>query len=82
LGRPGDVAIGLTTSGASANVVEGLRTARAMGLVTVALTGDGGGEAGPFADFLLDVPSRSTPRVQEAHLVLLHLVAEELESRA
>jgi len=82
LGKPGDVAIGLTTSGASANVVEGLRTARAKGLVTVCLTGEGGGEAGPFADFLLDVPSRSTPRVQEAHLVLLHLVAEELEDRA
>lgn len=82
LGRPGDIAIGLTTSGASANVVEGLRTARAMGLVTLALTGEGGGEAGPFADHLLDVPSRSTPRVQEAHLVLLHILAEELEDRA
>ena len=81
LGRPGDVAVALTTSGNSANVVEGLKTARAMGLMTVALTGEGGGEAGPFTDYLLDVPSRSTPRVQEAHLFLLHLLAEELEDR-
>jgi len=82
LGRPGDVAIALTTSGASPNVIEALKTARTMGLVTVGLTGEGGGEAGPLADYLLDVPSRSTPRVQEAHLFLLHCLAEELEGRA
>ena len=81
LGRPGDVAIALTTSGASPNVVEALKTARAKGLSTVALTGQGGGEVAPFLDFLLDVPSRSTPRVQEAHLFILHLLAEELEDR-
>lgn len=82
LGRPGDVAIALTTSGASPNVVEALKAARAAGLVTVGLTGEGGGDVGPLADYLLDVPSRSTPRVQEAHLFLLHCLAEELEGRA
>ena len=81
LGRPGDVAVALTTSGTSPNVVEALKTARAKGLVTVALTGDGGGAVAPFSDHLLDVPSRSTPRVQEAHLFILHLLAEELEDR-
>ena len=81
LGRPGDVAVALTTSGTSPNVVEALKTARAKGLVTVALTGDGGGAVAPFSDHLLDVPSRSTPRVQEAHLFILHLLAEELEER-
>jgi D-sedoheptulose 7-phosphate isomerase len=81
LGRPGDVAIALTTSGTSPNVIEALKTARTKGLVTVALTGEGGGAVAPFADHLLDVPSRSTPRIQEAHLFILHLLAEELEDR-
>jgi D-sedoheptulose 7-phosphate isomerase len=75
------VAIALTTSGTSPNVVEALKTARAKGLVTVGLTGEGGGTAAPLADFLLDVPCRSTPRIQEAHLFILHLLAEELEDR-
>jgi len=79
LGRPGDVALALTTSGTSPNVVEALKTARGKGLVTVSLTGEGGGEVAPLADHLLDVPSRSTPRVQEAHLVILHLLAGLLE---
>ena len=79
LGRPGDVAVALTTSGTSPNVVEALKTARAKGLATIALTGQGGGEVAPLADFLLDVPSRSTPRVQEAHLFILHLLAGRLE---
>jgi D-sedoheptulose 7-phosphate isomerase len=81
LGRPGDVAVALTASGTSPNVVEALKTARAKGLVTVGLTGEGGGEVAPLADYLLDVPSRSTPRIQEAHLFILHLLAEELEAR-
>jgi len=81
LGRPGDAAVALTTSGASRNVIEALKMARAKGLLTVCLTGEGGGEVAPLADFLLDVPSRSIPRVQEAHLVILHVLAERLEER-
>ena len=81
LGHAGDAAVALTTSGASPDVVEGLKAARRKRLVTVALTGDGGGEVGRRADHLLDVPSRSTPRIQEAHLFLLHFLAEELERR-
>jgi len=81
LGRPGDLALALTTSGESPNVLEALRTARARGLVTLALTGEGGGKAAPLVDHLLDVPSSSTPRIQEAHLFLLHLLAERLEAR-
>jgi len=85
-GQPGDVAIGLTTSGESANVIAALRAARAKGLVTVAFTGEGGirpkvGVKGTAVDFLLAVPSPSTPRIQEVHLVLLHLLAEEIENR-
>lgn len=85
LGRPGDVAIALSTSGESANVVEGLMAAKSKGMITVAFTGEGGGRiselggAGP--DYLIDVPSRSTPRIQEIHLVLLHVLAGEIERR-
>jgi D-sedoheptulose 7-phosphate isomerase len=80
LGRAGDVAVALTTSGRSPNVVWGLRSARAKGLVTVGLTGQGGGAVAPLADFLLDVPSASTPRIQEAHLFILHHLAARLEA--
>ena len=80
LGRPGDVVIALTTSGTSPNVVKGLRAARARGLRSIVLAGQAGGEAAPLADFLLDVPSCSTPRIQEAHLVLLHYLAGGLEA--
>jgi D-sedoheptulose 7-phosphate isomerase len=82
LGRPGDAALALTTSGGSPDVIEALRSARAKGIVTLALTGAGGGEAAGLADLLLDVPSCSVPRVQEAHLFLLHLLAERLEAGA
>lgn len=81
LGGKGDAAVALTTSGRSANVLAGLKAAKAKGMITVALTGKAGlGRSAPV-DFLLDVPSSSTPRVQEAHLVLLHLLAEEIEER-
>ncbi len=81
LGRPGDAAMALTTSGASANIIAGLKAAREKGLLTLALTGEGGGRivAEVPVDFLLDVPSKSTSRVQEAHLLILHLLAEEIE---
>lgn len=81
LGRPGDVAIGMTTSGFSLNVVEGLKAARALGIKTIALTGERGGKASEWADILLDVPSRSTARIQEVHLVVLHLLAGGVDER-
>jgi D-sedoheptulose 7-phosphate isomerase len=81
LGREGDVALALSTSGTSPNILEALKVARKRKLVTIALTGEGGGKLGPLADFLLDVPSRSTPRIQELHLVILHLIAQELDNR-
>jgi D-sedoheptulose 7-phosphate isomerase len=81
LGDEGDIALALSTSGTSPNIVEGLKAARKKRMKTIALTGEGGGKLGPLVDFLLDVPSRSTPRIQEAHLVLLHLIAQELDDR-
>jgi D-sedoheptulose 7-phosphate isomerase len=79
LGSSGDVAIALTTSGASLNVLNGLKAARRIGLVTIALTGENPNLIIPLADHLLDVPSRSTPRIQEAHLFILHILAGGLE---
>jgi D-sedoheptulose 7-phosphate isomerase len=79
LGRPGDVALGVSTSGRSPNVLKALETARSYGLKTVALTGCDGGAAGPIADIHINVPSASTPRVQEAHRTLLHVICDLVE---
>ena len=79
LGKPGDVAIGITTSGGSANVVRALEAARGRKLTTIALTGRDGGAAGRTADLHINVPSESTPRVQEVHMTLLHIICELVE---
>jgi D-sedoheptulose 7-phosphate isomerase len=81
LGRPGDVAFALSTSGNSPNVLEGLRQARKSGLSTVALTGRTGGRLKAEADVLIAIPSDNTARIQELHIVLGHLLCEEIESR-
>jgi D-sedoheptulose 7-phosphate isomerase len=79
LGESGDVAIGITTSGGSRNVVEAFTVAKARGLTTVAVTGRDGGEAGRQADMHLNVADRSTARVQEVHRTLLHVICELVE---
>lgn len=79
LGRPGDVAVGITTSGRSANVIEALRVAKARGLSTIALTGRDGGEAGTLADVHVNVPSTVTARIQEVHRTWIHAVCEWVE---
>ncbi len=79
LGESGDVAIGITTSGGSKNVVEAFTVAKDRGLTTVAVTGRDGGEAGRIADVHLNVPDRSTARVQEVHRTLLHVICELVE---
>jgi D-sedoheptulose 7-phosphate isomerase len=81
LGSPGDVALGISTSGESANVINGLKRARACGLKTIALTGEGGGHLGDWSDVLLAVPLDSTARVQEVHLVTYHAICGALEAR-
>jgi D-sedoheptulose 7-phosphate isomerase len=81
LSRPGDVVFGLTTSGRSPNVVAAFKKAREMQLNSIALTGKGGADLAPLVDVLLAVPSEDTPRVQEAHLFLIHLLAHEIEKQ-
>jgi len=75
--RPGDVAVGYTTSGRSENVLRGLRAARTAGASTIVFTGAGG--SAELADVALVVPSSSTARVQELHLLLMHLIVEQVD---
>jgi phosphoheptose isomerase len=79
LGRRGDVALGITTSGRSKNVAAAFETARSQGLRTIALTGRDGGDVGGQVDIHINVPSSSTPRVQEAHRTLLHVICDLVE---
>jgi D-sedoheptulose 7-phosphate isomerase len=79
LGRPGDVAIGISTSGNSENVLRALRAARDIGMVPAALAGRGGGALVGLADPLLVVPSAVTARIQEMHILLGHMLCDVLE---
>jgi len=72
--RQGDVAIGISTSGNSLNVIRGMEQAKQMGAVTVALTGATGGKLKASADYLIAVPSTETPRIQESHLMIGHII--------
>ena len=80
LGQPGDVALAITTSGESVNAVRALEAARAQQLTTIALTGRDGGTAGRLADIHVNVPSGATPRVQEVHRTLLHVICDLVET--
>ena len=79
LGRRGDVAVGLSTSGRSPNVVEALRAARARRLVTVGFTGEPGGPMQDLCDHLIRVPCRATARIQEVHILVGHILCQLVE---
>jgi D-sedoheptulose 7-phosphate isomerase len=79
LGDEGDVLIGISTSGNSANVVAACVAARAMGIKTIAMTGDGGGKLAEHADILLAVPSSVTMHIQESHIALGHAITLAVE---
>ena len=79
LGVCGDVAIGISTSGKSANVIAALKVARCAGLTTIALTSLEGSSLAEFADYCLCIPSASTPSIQEAHMAVGHIVCELVE---
>jgi len=81
LGRPGDVAVAISTSGNSANVLRGLHQARSMGLKTVGLTGGTGGKMHSVCDALIIVPSTVTARIQELHGMIGHVLCKALEQR-
>jgi D-sedoheptulose 7-phosphate isomerase len=81
LGRPGDVVFGISTSGNSPNVLAALAKARELGCRTIALLGRDGGEIKAVADLPLIVPSKDTPRIQEGHLTIIHIICDLLEKR-
>jgi D-sedoheptulose 7-phosphate isomerase len=80
-GEEGAVLIGISTSGASPNVVAAFQQARSMKMPTVALTGEGGAALAPLSDHLLAVPSRRTPLIQQAHVCLYHYLCMKIEER-
>jgi D-sedoheptulose 7-phosphate isomerase len=81
IGKPGDVLIGLSTSGNSVNIIKAMEEARKIGMITVGFTGDSGGKMKPLCDHLMNVPSNDTPRIQESHIMVGHIICEIAEER-
>ena len=79
LGQKGDVIIGISTSGNSENVIQAFKVAREMGLITVGFTGKSGGKLRSVADHCLCIPSDDTPRIQEGHITIGHIICEIVE---
>ena len=77
--RRGDVLVGISTSGNSANILRAFEAARKLGVQTIALTGESGGRMQSLADMLLNVPSNDTPRIQECHILIGHIICELVE---
>ena len=79
IGNPGDVLIGLSTSGNSKNIVNAFETAREKGMTTIAFTGSTGGKLKLLSDYLINIPSDDTPRIQESHITLGHIICQFVE---
>jgi len=77
--RPDDIVIGISTSGTSANIVRAMKRAKKIGCTTIGMTGQTGGTLKETADVLLNVPSKDTPRIQESHILIGHIVCELVE---
>ena len=81
IGLKGDFLVGLSTSGNSGNIVKAFETAREKGIVTVGFTGDSGGKMKELSDYLINVPSTDTPRIQESHILLGHIICQLVEEQ-
>lgn len=79
-GKRGGVILGISTSGNSGNVIKAFEAARGLGMTTIGLTGEGGGKMAAVSDILVDVPSRSTPMIQQVHICLYHYICEKVEA--
>jgi D-sedoheptulose 7-phosphate isomerase len=80
MGRKGDILIGLSTSGNSANVVNALEEANKIGMITIGFTGEGGGKMKAHSKYLLAIPSKDTPRIQECHMLFGHTICQLVET--
>jgi D-sedoheptulose 7-phosphate isomerase len=78
--KPGDVLVGLSTSGNSGNIVKAFEMAKTKQVVTIGFTGDNGGKMKAISDYLINVPSNDTPRIQESHILVGHIICELVES--
>ena len=81
IGNKGDILIGLSTSGNSENIVRAFEVAKQKDMITIALTGTTGGILKPLADYLINIPSTDTPRIQESHILLGHIICQLVEER-
>lgn len=81
MGRKGDVLIGLTTSGNSSNIIKAFEEAKKIGMTTIAFTGNSGGKIKEISDFLINIPSTDTPRIQESHIMIGHIICELVEEK-
>ena len=79
IARKGDVLIGLSTSGNSGNIVKAFEMANSMGVITIGMTGAGGGKMKAISNYLIEVPSNTTPRIQESHILIGHIICELVE---
>jgi D-sedoheptulose 7-phosphate isomerase len=80
MGKPGDILFGITTSGNSSNVILAIEEAKRLGMKTIAMTGASGGQVRDICDLLLNMPSIDTPRIQEAHIMVGHIICELVEA--
>lgn len=78
--KEGDVLVGISTSGNSTNIIKAVETAKSMGIKVVGMTGETGGMMADTCDVLLNVPSKCTPRIQEAHIMIGHIICEIIEA--
>ena len=78
-GRKDDILVGLSTSGNSINVLKALKQAKTQGMITIGFTGENGGKMKEFCDFLISIPSSDTPRIQECHIMVGHIICELVE---
>ena len=81
IANKGDILVGLSTSGNSSNIVKAFETAREKGVITIAFTGLGGGLLKSLSDYLVNVPSTDTPRIQESHILIGHIICQLVEEK-
>ena len=81
IGKEGDILVGLSTSGNSSNIIKAFEVARSKKMLTVAFTGESGGAMKAMADFLINVPSKDTPRIQESHIMVGHIICQLVEEK-
>ncbi len=81
IGKPRDILVGMSTSGNSPNILKAFETAREKGITTIGMTGEGGGKLKALSDYFIGIPSGNTPRIQEGHMLLGHIICQLVEAQ-